>query len=293
MTLRRLEILATGPLSSVQDLGRPGHASWGVPASGAADRGALRLANRLVGNAENAAALEVTLGGLSVRFDHDVVVALTGARAGASVDGAAIAYNVATRVAAGATLTLTVPPTGLRTYLAVRGGIAVDEVLASRSTDMLSGLGPPVLEVGASLPIGDADGEVPAVEVAPRADPPSGCAVLRVHLGPRDDWFTEAALRVLTETAWTVTPESNRVGLRLDGPALERGGEDELPTEGMAPGALQVPPSGRPVLFLADGPVTGGYPVIAAVLDADLDAAGQLRPGQQVRFEVAGGRTVT
>jgi len=284
----RLEVLATGPLTTVQDLGRFGHNAWGVTTSGAADRGALRLANRLVGNPEGAAALEVTLGGLAVRARGDLEVATTGARCPARVDGVEVGHNAPVRLPDGAVLELGSPAAGLRTYLAVRGGIAVPPVLGSRSTDVLAGLGPAVPRAGDVLPVGTAVGGRGAVDLAPRPDPSAGEVLLRVRFGPRHDWFTQRSRSWLVDTTWTVTADSNRVGVRLDGPTLERARDVELPTEGMAPGALQVPPAGRPVLFLADHPVTGGYPVIAVVLAADLDLAGQLRPGQSVHFRDVG-----
>ncbi|MFA9444984.1 biotin-dependent carboxyltransferase family protein [Egicoccus sp. AB-alg6-2] len=279
-----VEVVDPGPLTTVQDLGRPGHGGWGVSPSGAADRGALRLANRLVGNDETAAALEATMGGLRVRADVDLQVALTGARAPARIDDRPVDHLTALRLARGATLELGSPAAGLRTYLGVRGGIDAEPVLGSRSTDVLAGLGPAALVAGHRLAVGRPTGRLPVLDLAPWPDPPGGEVTLRVRLGPRDDWFTAAARTELGTRSWTVTSQSNRVGLRLDGPPLARARTGELPTEGMVRGGLQVPPTGLPTLFLADHPVTGGYPVIAVVLDADLDATGQLRPGQQVRF---------
>jgi allophanate hydrolase subunit 2 len=162
--------------------------------------------------------------------------------------------------------------------------VAVEPVLGSRSTDLLSGLGPAPLTVGTVLPVGTAAGPMPGVDLAPVADPPGGEVTVRVLPGPRVDWFAEEAVRALTGTPWTVTDESNRIGLRLAGVVLERTRTGELASEGMVRGALQVPPSGQPVLFLADAPVTGGYPVIGYVDDADVDRCGQLRPGQTLRF---------
>lgn len=287
---RYLEVLATGPLTTVQDLGRPGFSAWGVTTSGAVDRGALRLGNRLLGNPKGAAGLEVTLGGLHVRAGADLEFTLTGARCPATVDGGPVAHNAPVRVAAGATLELAPPAAGLRTYLAVRGGIEVPAMLGSRATDVLAGLGPVVPAPGDRLPIGPGRGDRPEVDLAPHHDPAGGEVTLGIRLGPRHDWFTPAALATLTSTTWSVTPASNRVGLRLDGPELARARTGELPTEGMAAGALQVPPSGLPTLLLADHPITGGYPVVAVVLDADFDLAAQVRPGQVVRFRDAGGR---
>ncbi|MGA5425751.1 biotin-dependent carboxyltransferase family protein [Streptomyces koyangensis] len=278
-----LEILAPGPLATVQDLGRPGLAAMGVGASGAADRSALRLANRLVGNPEGAAAVEATLGGLAVRALRPVTVAVTGAPAPLSTG----AVRSVIQLAEGERLELGTPLAGLRSYLAVRGGITVPEVLGSRSRDVLAALGPPPLAPGDVLPAGPAPASFPCVGLAPVRTPFGGEPELRVALGPRDDWFTPEAVRRLLAGPWTVGAASDRVGMRLEGPALERAVGGELPSEGMVPGALQVPPGGRPVLFLADHPVTGGYPVIACVLRADLDLAAQARPGQTLRFRVA------
>jgi biotin-dependent carboxylase-like uncharacterized protein len=244
------------------------------------------MANRLVGNDDAAAAIEVTAGGLRVRAERTVLVAVTGAPAPVTVDGRPAAFGAPFPLGPGAELGLGMPPVGLRTYLAVRGGIDVPPVLGSRSTDTLSGLGPAPLAAGDRLAVGALRGEEPFVDVAPvRA--PSSAPVLRVLPGPRRDWLDPAAWTVLTTQVWTVTADSNRVGLRLAGAPLERARDDELPSEGLVPGALQVPPDGAPVLFLADHPVTGGYPVLAVAITADLPAAAQLRPGDTLSFRAA------
>jgi biotin-dependent carboxylase-like uncharacterized protein len=281
---RSLTVLGSGPLTTVQDCGRPGQAALGIGRSGAADRGAAALANRLVGNPAGAAVLEVTLGGLAVRAGADLLVVTTGARCPGGP-----AHNAPVRLAAGAQLRLGMPERGLRTYLAVRGGIDAPPVLGSRSTDLLSGLGPAVVAAGDVLPVGSTTLPMPGVDVAPVPDPPAGELTLPVLVGPRADWFTADAWSTLAGAGYTVTSESNRIGLRLDGPALERARPGELPSEGMVRGALQVPPSGTPVLFLADHPVTGGYPVIGYVADDSVDACAQLRPGQSLRFRRAAG----
>jgi biotin-dependent carboxylase-like uncharacterized protein len=281
-----LTVLASGPLATVQDLGRPGWASIGVPESGAADRAAHDLANRLVGNRPEAATLEVTAGGLRLRADRTVLVAVTGAPTALTVDGRPAPLSAPVTVRSGAELALGVPPLGLRSYLAVRGGVDVPPVLGSRSTDTLSGLGPPPLAPGARLPVGDLSGEEPVVDVAPVAGLPEH-AVLHVLPGPRRDWLAEAAWTALVTAQWSVSADSDRVGLRLAGPRLARAREDELPSEGLVAGAVQVPPDGAPVLFLADHPVTGGYPVLAVVVTGDLPAAAQLRPGDGLRFRPA------
>ncbi|MDR8411509.1 biotin-dependent carboxyltransferase family protein [Nonomuraea sp. 3-1Str] len=294
-----IEVVAPGPYATVQDLGRPGLAHLGVPGSGAADADALRLANRLVGNPEALAGIELTYGGARLAFHAGAWVAVTGApcpltavpapalsgaegrmsgwRAPAA--GAAVPFWVP----AGSELRFGTPAWGLRTYLAVRGGVAVEPVLGSRSTDSLSGLGPEPLRAGAVLPVGAVAGLEPIVaDLAPARGPRP--AVLRVLPGPRDDWFVPGALAALCERPYVVSQDSNRVGVRLNGRELARAREGELPSEGMVAGALQVPPSGQPIVFLADHPPTGGYPVIAVVVTADLAVAAQLRPGDAVRF---------
>ncbi|MCZ2814066.1 biotin-dependent carboxyltransferase family protein [Modestobacter sp. VKM Ac-2979] len=273
-----LTVLATGPLTTVQDLGRPGQAALGIGRSGACDRASAALANRLVGNRADAAVLEVTFGGLTVRAEADLLVVSTGARC----PGAPHAAPTVLR--RGQELRLGPPASGLRTYLAVRGGIAVPPVLGSRATDLLAGLGPAVVATGDVLPVGEPVDPAPGVDLAPVPEPTAGELTATVLPGPRADWFGDAGWAALTGQAWTVTSESNRVGLRLDGAPLERLRAGELPSEGMVRGALQVPPSGLPVLFLADHPVTGGYPVIGYVTDADVDACAQLRPGQALRL---------
>jgi biotin-dependent carboxylase-like uncharacterized protein len=288
VTGRAVTVLATGPLTTVQDLGRPGRGALGIGRSGAADRAAAALANRLLGNAPDAALLEVTLGGLALRAEADLLVVTTGARC----DGAS-AHNAPVPLPAGREFRLGAPGTGLRTYVGLRGGIDVDPVLGSRCTDLLSGVGPPVVSVGDVLPVGLAREPMPDAELAPLADPPGGEVTVRVLPGPRRDWFGDDAWTALTTRPWTVTAESNRVGLRLDGSPLRRERAGELPSEGMVRGAVQVPPSGLPVLFLADAPVTGGYPVIGYVVDADVDRCAQLRPGQSLRLAHRAVRTAS
>ncbi len=279
---RAVTVLATGPLTTVQDEGRPGLAALGIGRSGACDRGSYRLANRLVGNAAGTAVLEVTLGGLALRAERDLFVVTTGARCPGS-----FAHNAPASLRAGAEMRLGAPAAGLRTYVAIRGGIEVDPVLGSRSTDILAGLGPPVISPGDVLPVGTAQLPMPGVDVAPVAETEGGEVTVHVLPGPRLDWFTPPTWTTLTGQPYTVTDESNRIGLRLDGAPLERAGQGELPSEGVVRGALQIPPSGRPVLFLADHPVTGGYPVVGYVRDDEVDRCAQLVPGQRIRFRGA------
>lgn len=275
---RSLTVVETGPLTTVQDAGRCGQGAFGIGRSGACDRDAYRLANRMVGNDDGAAVLEVTFGGLVLRADADVVLILTGATCAGTPHNAPIA------LAAGEQLALGAPVTGVRTYVAVRGGIDVPRVLGSRSTDLLAGLGPDVLAAGDRLPVGRSVGQMPGVDVAAVPEPEGGEVVVQVQPGPRRDWFTDDAWASLLNQGYTVTAQSNRVGLRLDGVPLERANTGELSSEGMVRGALQIPLSGMPVLFLADHPVTGGYPVVGYVIDDDVDRCGQLRTGQTLRF---------
>jgi biotin-dependent carboxylase-like uncharacterized protein len=295
-----MTILRTGPLTVIKDEGRPGHAGQGVAPSGAVDRGAYARANALVGNPRGAAALECTLGGLRVRFDEPATVALTGTDAVLTVDGTRTAVEEVVSVPAGAEVAVTMPRRGLRSYLAVRGGLAVPAVLGSRSTDRLAGIGPAKPAVGDTLPIGPApDTPAPAAPpsdssppaASPSAESSGGPAdadpPLEVDLGPRDDWFTAAAIETLLSAEFTVSPSSDSVGLRLDGPVLARARTEELPSEGVVRGSVQVPPDGHPIVFQADHPVTGGYPVIAVLTPAAADRAAQARPGARLRFVVA------
>lgn len=278
-----IEVVATGPLATVQDLGRPGWAHLAVSPSGAADPRSLRLANRLVGNDEGAAGIEATSGGLVVRALAPVVVAVTGPPVPVRRGGVGVGAGRAIALAAGDELALDRPATGLRCYLAVRGGVDVPPELGSRSTDTLGRLGPAPLAAGDRLPLGPAPRTLPAPDQVPLADPPDP-TVLHVRPGPRADWFAPAAMSELQRAAWVVRAESDRVGVRLDGPPLVRSRAGELPSEGLVVGAVQVPPDGRPLVFLPDHPTTGGYPVLAVVLAEDRAALGQLRPGGSVRF---------
>jgi biotin-dependent carboxylase-like uncharacterized protein len=273
--MTRIEVVRPGLLTTVQDAGRPGLAHLGVPPSGAADPVAYELGNRLVGNPPGAAALEATLDGPVLRFDRPTTVALTGAT---TAEVRTVEVLEVGRCAG-----------GVRTYICVRGGIDVEPVLGSRSTDLLTGLGPGPLRTGDRLGIGlepaDAQPAPPGTVPGPSLpDEP----VLRVVPGPRDDWFTPGALEALCAEPWRVSTSSNRVGIRLEGPVLERARHDELLSEGLVTGALQVPASGQPILLLNDHPTTGGYPVIAVVRSDDLWLAGQLGPRQCVRFAIDG-----
>lgn len=282
-----IRVVEPGLLATVQDLGRPGHASIGVARSGALDRESLRIANRLVGNPEGHAGIEVTLGGFRAVAARDLWIAVAGGSGPLTIDGRPIGIHVAHPWPAGSEVRIGWLEHGARAYLAVRGGIVADAVLGSRSTDTLAGLGPGPLRAGGTLSVGRSPhAPVPPLDIAPWGAPPDHLE-LELAPGPRADWFEPSALRALFESIWTVSRDADRVGARLDGPELVRSVAGELPSEGMVPGALQVPPGGRPTVLLADGPVTGGYPVIAVVTDASLDALGRARPGTVIRFRHA------
>jgi biotin-dependent carboxylase-like uncharacterized protein len=280
---RTVEVVDPGALTTVQDLGRPGWAHLGVPRSGALDEPALRLANRLVGNPESAAAFETTLSGVVLRPGRATTLAVTGARCDVRVDGRPAAWGAAVPAPAGAQVAIGPATDGLRSYVAVAGGIAVAPVLGSRATDVLSGLGPPPLQAGDRLPLGPPGRAPYGVEAVPQ----SRGDRLRLVLGPRADWFSPGALEALEGAVYEVSADSNRIGLRLTGPVIERANTDELPSEGMVLGAVQVPPNGQPVVFLHDHPTTGGYPVVGVVVEDDLSVCAQVRPGDRLTLRVA------
>lgn len=284
-------VVAPGPMATIQDLGRSGYAHVGVPASGAADRAAMMLANRLVGNREGAATIEATLGGLRIRTDEPLLVSVTGAGTNVTVGDIPIGVNAAVTLRPDAELIVGAPEWGCRNYVAVRGGFDVPGVLSSRSTDTLSGLGPPPLAAGTTLPVGADTDQWPAITDAPTDNRHAAVQTLEVTPGPRASYV--AAPQALVDGEWTVSADSNRVGVRLlrpegaDAPLLlHRDNAGELPSEGVAHGSVQVPPTGRPILFLADHPVTGGYPVIAVLTPASIGAAAQLTAGCRVRFRI-------
>lgn len=269
------QVVRAGPLTTVQDLGRAGYAHLGVPPSGALDMPSLRRANRLVGNPDGAAALEVTLGGLEIELRRPAYVAVTGAEVpvrGASCDEV-------THVEPGDRVRLGTARRGVRAYVAIDGGIDVAPVLGSRSTDVLSGLGPPVVGDGDGLPLGSRRSPTGAARID--RTPLHDEVTVTLHPGPRSDWLTDHDR--LYETTWTVSEQSNRVGLRLNGSALPRR-DGELASEGIVTGAVQLPTSGEPLIFLADHPTTGGYPMIGVVDEAALPLLAQARPGSRLRF---------
>ena len=279
-----LEIIKTGPLALLEDLGRPGLAHMGVTRSGAADRRSHTLANRLVANPNDRATIEVMFGGFSARVHgDDIAIAVTGADANPSVNGVPFGTNSIHYAHDGQVISLGSPNSGLRSYLAVRGGIEVAPVLGSRSYDVMSAIGPQPLQAGDVLNVGDHTDDFPELDQAPVASIADDLLEVLVVPGPRDDWFTDPD--ALVHTDWIATDRSDRVGMRLAGRPLQyRWPDRQLPSEGATRGAIQVPPNGLPVILGPDHPVTGGYPVIGVVADADIDKIAQIRPGQHVRL---------
>jgi KipI family sensor histidine kinase inhibitor len=289
-----LKVLAAPMPALFQDTGRFGQTGQGVSASGALDIGALKAANRVAGNPVDFACLEITLGGFSFEINGRAVLGITGAPCPIHVRDASGRVQTAESyrpisLEPGDVVTLGHAPKGMRSYLAVRGGFAVTPVLGSASTDTLAIVGPDPVTAGTVLTIQNGTLGLTPVSLteAPAFDPPASgeTVVLDVVMGPRSDWFTQAGIDTLPGQLWTMTPQSNRVGIRLSGDVpLERKDKAELPSEGTATGAIQVPHSGQPVLFLADHPLTGGYPVIGNVAEYHLDLAGQIPVNAKIRF---------
>ena len=274
-----------GMLTTVQDLGRWGHQDSGVPVAGPMDEYSFRLANRLVGNPDTAAALEVTLMGPEVEFDGAATFAVAGASFPLTLDGTPVASHQAMTAAGGSRLTFGVRTAGARAYLAVAGGLDVPKVFGSRATHLLSAMGPlggRSLAAGARVPVGSA---LPGASIAgvPLLLPAGGAAV-RIVWGPQDDYFTAEARQTLVSTRYQITPQSNRQGYRLLGAALTHARGADILSDATPVGSLQVPASGQPILLMADRQTTGGYPKIATVITADLPLAGQLAPGDWIAF---------
>lgn len=284
-------VTASGLLTVVQDLGRPGYAGYGVPPSGAADRLSFIDANLLVGNPPDAAGLEIIAPGFSLVAKRDLVLALTGAPAPASLTGASeqneVAHGTPFLLCAGDELSLGAPERGLRSYLSFRGGLCCEETFGSSASDMLSGLGPDPVTAGSVLTVGAPPSDAVSMTATPaRIDVSRPFTVVR---GPRDSFFDESAFVSLFEDEWTVSNDSNRVGIRLRGERpLTTSIDSSLPSEAVRRGSIQVPPSGQPIIFLADHPVTGGYPVIATLTRDETSRLAQARPGDVLRFRDAG-----
>jgi len=304
-----IRMLEPGMFTTVQDLGREGFGPMGVSPSGAADALSLRIGNLLLGNAEGTAGLEMTLVGGTFVFPEGATIALAGSDFGAALDDAPMEMWTVVEARAGQTLRLGATRTGARCYLCVRGGIAVKPLLGSASTHVLSGLGGfqgRALRKGDELPIGEAGYEPnlgaqalhssgkARMPVPPKArrlstrgrDLVAARSVLRVTPGPQSEWFDEAALRDFYAGRYRVTEASNRLGLRLEGSAVARRGGAEMISEGVALGAVQVPEAGQPIILFVEQQTTGGYPKIANVISADFQCLGQLRPRDEVRFEL-------
>jgi biotin-dependent carboxylase-like uncharacterized protein len=286
---RAIRVRRAGALTTIQDCGRPGYAHLGVPRSGALDAPAHHQANRLAGNPPAAPVLETTLTGVAVAAECDLTAAVTGARAAVRVDGEPAPHGAALKLRAGQLLEVRPAKSGVRSYLAFSGGVDVPPVLGSASADLLSGLGPPKVADGDVLPLGPLtalDGQLGCLlgELPASGSP----AELVVYPGPRHDWLAGPGLAALEDGPWTVSPDSNRVGLRLTGQPVQRR-RGELASEGLVCGAIQALPDGGLVLFLADHPTTGGYPVIAVLDPACLPACAQARPGSRITFRLAPG----
>lgn len=269
--MRQCRVVDPGPLTTVQDGGRPGHAHLGVPRAGVLDGPAASAANRLVGNPEDAAVLETTVGGVSFVVTEALAFAVTGAGCDIRMGGRPVAWGEAVSAGAGAEVVVGPARTGVRSYVALAGGILVPPVLGSRSTDTLAGVGPAVVRRGDVLPLGPELGSPSAAAVTPY---PGGPVTLRYDPGPRHDWVAAGPAG-----EYVVSDLSNRVGLRLHGEPVVRSRGDELPSEGIVLGAIQVPADGQPLVFLHDHPTTGGYPVVGVVCAEDLPRCAQLAPG--------------
>jgi antagonist of KipI len=288
--MRGLRVVKPGLHTTVQDLGRWGWQRWGVAVAGPMDPWSHRVANRLVGNDERAATLEITVLGPELEFPEAGTIAVAGAEFGLAVGGAAVPCGEAVSLAGGSVLRFGARRRGARAYLAVAGGLATPLVFGSRATHVpsrMGGLEGRPLAAGDWIPFGDVAARPPRRSApAPSLVLPEGGARVRVMPGPHEDVFTDVAHERLRSGRFVLTPESNRMGYRLDGPALERRPDAEIVSDATTLGALQVPASGQPILLMADRQTAGGYPRIATLITADLPLAGQLAPGDWISFEV-------
>jgi antagonist of KipI len=288
--MRVIEVLEPGLLTTVQDLGREGFGPMGVSPSGAADAISLRIGNRIAGNGEGAAGLEMTLLGGTFVFPEGAVFALAGSDFGATLDGKPTELWMAVEARPGQVLRLGPTRSGARCYLCVQGGIAVTPFLGSASTHLLSGLGGHEgrpLRKGDMLRIGAASGSYRERRLAAKAlERLAPRKILRVTPGPQSDWFAESARQIFYASTFRVAEESNRMGLRLEGTALPEGARGEMISEGVSLGAVQVAAGGLPIILFVEQQTTGGYAKIANVISADLSSLGQLRPRDEIRFEL-------
>jgi antagonist of KipI len=285
--MNRLRIIRSGMLTTVQDLGRWGFQENGVPVAGPMDEYSHRLANRLVGNDPSAATLEVTLIGPELDVAHDVVCAVTGAEFVLSMGETRVPSHEAFLLRSGRTLKFGERSRGARATVAFRGGIEVEPVLGSRATSLFSamgGLNGRALKAGDLLSLGEEAARPPTTARGHGLPIQSGGATLRVIVGPHEDFFTGTAYDTLFGSRFTVTPASNRMGYRLEGPPLAHAGRADILSDATPLGSIQVPGSGQPILLMADRQTTGGYPKIATVIGADLPLAGQLSPGDRIEF---------
>jgi biotin-dependent carboxylase-like uncharacterized protein len=278
-------VIAPGWALSVQDRGRWGYASLGVSSSGAMDSEAAALANRLVGNVPDAALLE-SAGGLHLRADTAMVIAVTGARVPLSVGGQAQGCDAVLHVAAGSDVVIGMPPPhfGRWAYVAVRGGLIVNQVLGSCSWDTLGRLGPPPPVAGERLMVGEEPQGRLTVDLAPCAPWATDRVAVRIWPGPRREQLGDDLWARLVASHWRVGVDADRVGIRLDGPVLLSAYVHTLPSEGLVAGAIQLPGDGRPIVMMRDHPTTGGYPVIAVVDPRDLGELAQRQAGEGIRM---------
>ena len=284
---RAVRVEQPGLMTTVQDGGRWGRQHEGVPVSGAMDRASFGDANRAVGNPANAAVLEVTLGGVAVRMEHAGTLAVAGADLGSTLDGRPLPLATPVSHAVGGVVRFGSRGRGARAYLALDGGVTVAESLGSRATDLTSGLGGVGgrrLRTGDRIPVGDPVG-TPKLTPSAMRPVPAGGARVRVMPGPHGEWFPPEALDLLCRTRYAITPESNRMGYRLRGAEPLPRDAREMVSDATCAGGLQVPPSGQPILLMADRQVTGGYPIVATVITADLPVVGQLAPGDWIEFD--------
>ena len=279
---------APGLFTTVQDLGREGFGPMGVSASGAADAISLRIGNQLVGNPDGAAALEMTLVGGGFRFEGPAIISVTGSDFASLLDGVPLPMWSSVELQTGQMVTVGPSRSGARAYLCVQGAIAVEPFLGSASTHVLSGLGGfegRALRKGDRLEIGATNSVFRRRRLSPRAlERLQAHKVIRVTEGPQSDWFSDLAWKIFCESTFQVTEQSNRMGIRLQGPAIPLSGSMEMTTEGVSLGAIQVPPSGQPIILFVEQQTTGGYPKIANVISADMHSLGQLRPRDEIRF---------
>jgi len=283
-----LHILKPGLLTTVQDLGRPGHQAFGVPVAGPMDSFSHRLANLLVGNDPMAATLEVTLIGPEIEVEANTTMAFSGADFDVSCDGRTLDVDESFDVRPGQRLKFGRCHRGARAYLAVAGGILTEPALGSRATHLVSrmgGLDGRSLRAGDRLPIASLPSAGPKRKCVGLTLPSSGRALIRVMPGPQTDWFSSAVQRQFVDVGFRLSPRSNRMGYRLQGPPLQRVRAGELISEPVGIGAIQVPNAGEPILLMADRQTAGGYPKIGHVITADVPLAGQLAPGDAIQFE--------